>query len=869
MRPCLLLLGMLVSLLWPVPSTKGEPTMRSANTVEETAAGWVKYADNPVLGGSLGTCFDVSVLKESGRFRMWFSWRPKASVALTESPDGIHWSAPRIVLGPNPETNWEADINRPTVLKRGRSYAMWYTGQANGNSWIGYATSPDGVTWMRQSKEPALSPEAPWEGVAVMCPHVLWDAATSLYKMWYSGGEQYEPNAIGYATSPDGLHWTKYPTNPIFIPDKANPWEQDRVTACQVISTGGWYWMFYIGFEDESFAQIGLARSRDGITGWERHPANPILRARTQNKNAWDYDAVYKPFALFDAGRWMLWYNGRRGSTEQIGLALHSGKDLWRQASSSRAGLSGMGSDPKIGSDPLGADWPQTRAERTDYQETSHYEDVLAFFRQMQRKGAPILVEMIGESAKGRPIPLVIASRPLVSTPAEARRSGKPIVYVEANIHGGEVEGKEAIQMLLRQWSQEPSGGMLDKFVFVVTPIYNIDGNESWGPGERNRPEQDGPAIVGERANGQGLDLNRDAIKAEAPEMRAALEHIYTRWDPDVVIDLHTTDGTRQGYELTYAPPLNPDTEPDILHFCRDELLPAVRRQLRKQFGMETFDYGNAEPRTGGREWHTFGQEGRYVTNYAGLRNRISILSEATTYLPFKDRVVATERFIQAILNTLARNPSRVVNLTRAADARVTEWGLHPEQAPELGVRFEMASRGEEMVLLEKPPASSATRPTGRPQEVVKVRMPVYDRFTATRTARFPAAYLIPGDQSAVVALLRRHGIVVERTLESWTGEVQEFAITEVDAAPRPFQGHALIRLEGQFHPSRITLAAGNYVVRTAQPLGILAFHILEPESLDGAATWGFLGEALQTHRPYPIYKALAPVLIPTERLSR
>jgi len=230
--------------------------------------------------------------------------------------------------------------------------------------------------------------------------------------------------------------------------------------------------------------------------------------------------------------------------------------------------------------------------------------------------------------------------------------------------------------------------------------------------------------------------------------------------------------------------------------------------------------------------------------------------------------VVATERFIQAILDMLARNPARIVNLTRAADARVTGWGLHPEQAPELGVRFEMALRGEETVLLEKPPAPGAPHPAGRPQEVVKVKMPVYDRFTPTRAARFPAAYLIPGDQSAVIALLLRHGIVVERTLEPWEGEIQEFTITEIVAAPQPFQGHHLLRLEGQFHPRRITLPAGSYMVRTAQPLGILAFHILEPESLDGAATWGFLGGSLQSHHPYPIAKALAPVLVPSERLT-
>ncbi|HZU37514.1 MAG TPA: family 43 glycosylhydrolase [Gemmataceae bacterium] len=300
-------------------------TQPSSAPDHSTAAGWVKYRRNPVLGGNLGTCFDVSVLHEDGRYWMWFSWRPKRSIGLVESPDGFHWGKPTIVLAPNPSSGWEEDINRPAVLKVGGRYRMWYTGQAHGHSWIGYATSADGRTWSRVSKRPVLSPEQPWEKVAVMCPDVLYDRTTSRYKMWYSGGEQYEPNAIGYATSSDGLHWTRGRRNPVFEPEPKHAWEKDRVTACHLIRRGGWYIMFYIGFHEQQHAQIGAARSRDGVTGWQRHPANPIVRPSAR---AWDADAVYKPFALFDGRRWLLWYNGRRDSVEQIGVALHEGRDL-------------------------------------------------------------------------------------------------------------------------------------------------------------------------------------------------------------------------------------------------------------------------------------------------------------------------------------------------------------------------------------------------------------------------------------------------------------------------------------------------------------------------------------------------------------
>ncbi|MFO0928342.1 MAG: hypothetical protein U0736_15100 [Gemmataceae bacterium] len=292
---------------------------------EETSAGWEKYSGNPVIGGKVGTCFDVSVLKEGDRYRMWLSWRPKASIAVAESRDGLTWGEPRIVLGPRKETGWEDDVNRPVVVRRDDGYHLWYTGQTRGRSAIGYATSRDGVVWKRMADRPVLAPAEPWEKGAVMCPHVLWDAAARRFRLWYSAGDQYEPDAVGYATSPDGLTWTRHKGNPIFKPDPKSLWERHKVTGVQVVPHGDGYLMFYIGFRDLHHAQIGVARSRDGVTGWERHPANPLLRP---GRDRWDHDACYKPFALFDGKRWLLWYNGRRGSVEQIGVALHDGADL-------------------------------------------------------------------------------------------------------------------------------------------------------------------------------------------------------------------------------------------------------------------------------------------------------------------------------------------------------------------------------------------------------------------------------------------------------------------------------------------------------------------------------------------------------------
>jgi predicted GH43/DUF377 family glycosyl hydrolase len=299
--------------------------------IKGTNAGWVKYENNPVLGGDYGTCFDLAVIEDEGKYRMYFSWRPKKSVAVSESEDGIHWSEPVIVMEPRATAQgWEDDLNRPAIVKKDGKYHLWYTGQykpgaEDGKSWIFYAVSEDGLDFQRVSSEPVLSAEEEWEKVAVMCPHVIWDESEGLFKMWYSGGEQYEPNAIGYATSADGLKWTKYQANPVFYADPQQEWEQHKAAGCQVFFKDGWYVMFYIGYYNEHYAQVGLARSRNGITDWERHPLNPII---APDEGKWDGDACYKPYALFDGERWLLWYNGRNGAPEQIGLAFHAGEDL-------------------------------------------------------------------------------------------------------------------------------------------------------------------------------------------------------------------------------------------------------------------------------------------------------------------------------------------------------------------------------------------------------------------------------------------------------------------------------------------------------------------------------------------------------------
>jgi len=299
-----------------------------------TADGWVKHAANPLLGGEYGTCFDISMLQEGGIITMYFSWRDRKSIAMCQSKDGIRWSTPQFCIQPRATPQgWEDDLNRPSVVKRGNIYHMWYTGQhkagqADGTSHIFHATSSDGVVFEPTADAPVLAPELPWEKRAVMCPGVLWEEDAGMYKMWYSGGEQYEPNAIGYAESADGLVWKKSASNPIFQADPAISWEKHKVAGCQVMPYQGSYLLFYIGFHNEDYAQIGVARSTDGITAWKRSKHNPII---APDEGAWDGEACYKPFVLRVGDQWMLWYNGRKGQKEQIGLAIHPDSEIFAE----------------------------------------------------------------------------------------------------------------------------------------------------------------------------------------------------------------------------------------------------------------------------------------------------------------------------------------------------------------------------------------------------------------------------------------------------------------------------------------------------------------------------------------------------------
>ena len=511
---------------------------------------------------------------------------------------------------------------------------------------------------------------------------------------------------------------------------------------------------------------------------------------------------------------------------------------------------------------------PLTHAERTKFTETSRYADVLAFIDSLKVLGAKMYVGSIGKTYEGRDIPFIVASRPLVTTPEEAKRSRKPIVYVQANIHAGEVEGKEALQAQLRDLLFDDHANVLDSLILIAVPIYNADGNERFADQERNRSEQNGPALVGTRANAQGFDLNRDYIRAEAPETVASLA-MFRSWDPDVFVDLHTTDGSYHGYALTYAASLNPAAL-FTAAYVRDTMLPDLKKTLLDRHGFYIFDYGNF-PREQGAPtaWETYDSRPRFGTNYYGLRGRLSILSEAYSHDPFMRRVASTYDFVAELLSYVAGNADDFIDLTREADTRTTGYGNDLRTAPSIPIRSRLATiksgpiRVEEIMRTDDTVRYEAGLPRGvrRTGTVNDVVMPIYDRFTPTLSVPMPFAYAFQREVGdSIVRRLVMHGVVVEELQQSLDASIATFTIDSSTTSAQPFQKHRERHLAGAWGaPESRTLPVGTYIVRTAQPLGILAMYLLEPASDDGFADWNVF-DPWANDRTFPVVRIVQRV---------
>lgn len=552
----------------------------------------------------------------------------------------------------------------------------------------------------------------------------------------------------------------------------------------------------------------------------------------------------------------------------------------------------------------------KTRPERTNYAETSRYQDVMDFLHAVADASPSIHLTAFGYSFEGRPLPLAVIGAKDAS-PEAVKATGKTRIYIEGNIHAGEVEGKEACLEILRAIAEGQHPGWLDSTVLLICPIFNPDGNERINL--NNRPSQNGPiGGEGQRANGQNYDLNRDFMKLDAPETRS-FEQMMSRYDPHIVVDLHTTDGSAHAYWITYAPPLHPATPASVIDVLRNGLLPTVTKVIKTKDDMDFYYYingirnvpslsggrgmaqggfgapggqgaaggranaaggqgaaagGRAGAPAGGRGGMPGGRGGpdsteplftttdctaRYGINMVGLRNRLGILSETFSYIPFQDRIRAARRFVEEIINYAQQHGAEIRKATADADKQSIV-------GQQIALRGTLAKSSEKFDLLLTELTTEKNPYTGQNmQRSTGVRNPVkvdqYISFEASESTIAPRAYLVPATRF-VQDRLGAHGVIFSKLDQAITIKGEQFRIESSTLAAQAYEGHTGRTITGKWEPADLSAAVGMLVVPVDQPLGRLVVMLLEPRSEDSFAAWGLMEDVLaQNPQIFPILR--------------
>lgn len=518
-----------------------------------------------------------------------------------------------------------------------------------------------------------------------------------------------------------------------------------------------------------------------------------------------------------------------------------------------------------------------TLAEKSNFESTSRHTDVMEFFKSLKKISPSIRIESMGKSTNGLEMPLIILAKPLPKSINEIKKDKRIVVYLQANIHAGEVEGKEAVQMLARDILLKETPDYLKNVIILIAPIFNADGNEQIS--KENRAHQTGPINgVGVRHNGQMLDLNRDAMKVESPELYGMITNVLNKWDPALMMDLHTTNGSYHQEPTTYTWMVNPNTDRGLINYMRDKMMPWVKNDLTTNYKWQNLFYGEFyNQRTPEKGWVYDAVQPRYIVNYIGLRNRLSILNENYVYADFKTRVIGCYNLLKSVLEYASVNKDEIKKMLKDADEKTIARGLNPSASDSVAVEFfvKPSPQPETINAYEMEAYKDATgRERYKPTEKTKtVSVPYFVDYSATRSVKFPYAYLISQADSKVVSLLKTHGIKIETLNKTAALDVQTIKTKELKPSQRLNQGHYNNSIKVEYVSEKKEFAAGTLVVRTAQPLANLATYLLEPETDDGLLYWNYWDKYLVPQwggafLPYPVTKVLTAQEMATKELK-
>lgn len=488
-----------------------------------------------------------------------------------------------------------------------------------------------------------------------------------------------------------------------------------------------------------------------------------------------------------------------------------------------------------------------TRAERSVYGETSSHADVLAFIESLRVVGGDRLRVMdFGTTPEGRVLPLLVLSSRGCFTPQAALAAALPVVLIQCGIHAGEVEGKEAALMLVRDILLGRHGGVLDRVTLLVAPVFNADGNDRMDS-EHRRLEIDhfrgqlGPRCVGTRENAAGINLNRDYMRQQGAEMRLMQRRVCHPWNPHLVIDCHTTNGSIHRFAMTYdIPHLIESGRREPIEYMRDRFLPAVQAAVKAHDGLDSFWYGNFLRDEGGQGmgWITYPHHPRFGGNYRGLTNRLDMLLETYSYLSFSERVRTTYAFLREAMRYAGAHGEEIVALLDGCAEPPEHIAVHYRQEP-----FENT-----VAILTREPYTLEGAP-------IEVHVPHIARFVGERPVKRPLAYAVPAH---IAEHLAAHGLHVEPESSAWvTVEIATVRGEVVEGGREILEAATAARLEADFVAARRALPPGWRLVYTAQQRGAIAVYLCEAESDDGLIACGLIA-APRAGSEFPAWRVLA-----------
>lgn len=494
-----------------------------------------------------------------------------------------------------------------------------------------------------------------------------------------------------------------------------------------------------------------------------------------------------------------------------------------------------------------------THAEKSGFQETGRYAESVEFANRLAARSPFVKVLKIGKTPQGRDLLAVVVSKDRAFTPELARKTGKPVILLQNGIHAGEIAGKDASNMLLRDLViTKRLARLLDHVIVINIPVFNVDGHENVS--EFHRVNQQGPREMGFRATSQRLNLNRDYVKADAPEMRAWLE-LFRNWLPDFFIDNHVTDGADYQYDLTVSISAEPELWPSVGSWVRNVYTPEVERQMAKD-GHVMAPYGGLrDPRDPSKGFVAAFYSPRFSHAYTAAQHRPGLLVETHSLKKFRTRVWAHYDIMLHTLETIASDPASLKTAVRNADRDAAMAASFV-----LAGRVDTSAPGEPftyrgLTVRQEASAVSGGRYAVYGGEPVNTETQIFRKFASSLELRVPAAYAIPKEWSDVATMLATHGVRTEVLTEARTVDADTLRFSGVQWSGQPFEGRLMTSFQvAATRDKKKTIPAGTILVPMNQRASRIAMHLLEPEAPDSLVRWGFLNAIFEQKEYFSDY---------------